>query len=155
MAASPPIEARSTVLNLDIPSESLKDALETLALVSDYKLLYSSELVDGRKSPPLKGEFTTEEAVKMLLSGTDLKYEVTADGLLLIRAPDTRPPTSLVPRDAGEHQSRLAQEGGSQADSANHFRLPHRRTPTTASPPKSNWRDSKILSSAFNSKNTL
>lgn len=81
--AAPPGEAS---FNLDIPSQSLNDALQALALASRHKLLYSSELVDGKTSPAVKGRFTTEEAVKRLLMGTDLKYEVTADGLVLIRA---------------------------------------------------------------------
>jgi iron complex outermembrane receptor protein len=84
--AAPPAEARSVTYNLDIPSQSLNDALQALALTSQHKLLYSSELVDGKKSPALKGEFTTEQAVTVLLSETDLTYEVTSDGVVLIRA---------------------------------------------------------------------
>ncbi len=100
--AAPPAEARSTTYNLDIPSQSLKDALQALALASQHKLLYSADLVEGRKSPKLKGEFTTEQAVKVLLSGTDLKYEVTSDGFLLIRATDPLPTTNAAGVDTGD-----------------------------------------------------
>src|SRR6266850_414927 len=100
--AAPPAEARSTTYNLDIPSQSLKDALQALALASQHKLLYSADLVEGRKSPKLKGEFTTEQAVKVLLSGTDLKYEVTSDGFLLIRATDPPPTTNAAGVDTGD-----------------------------------------------------
>jgi len=100
--ASPPAEARSTTYNLDIPSQSLKDALQALALASQHKLLYSADLVEGRKSPKLKGEFTTEQAVKVLLSGTDLKYEVTSDGFVLIRATDPPPTTNAAGVDTGD-----------------------------------------------------
>jgi len=86
--AAPPGAGGSTTFNLDIPSQSLNDALQALALASGHKLLYSSELVDGKTSPAINGKFTTEEAVKRLLTGTDLKYEITADGLVLIRAMD-------------------------------------------------------------------
>jgi iron complex outermembrane recepter protein len=84
--AAPPAEARSVTYSLDIPSQSLNDALQALALASQHKLLYSSELVDGKNSPAIKGQFTTEQAVKALLSGSNLTYEVTSDGLVLIRA---------------------------------------------------------------------
>jgi iron complex outermembrane receptor protein len=84
--AAQPAEARSVTYNLDIPSQSLNDALQALALASQHKLLYSSELVVGKNSPAIKGQFTTEQAVKALLSGTNLSYEVTSDGLVLIRA---------------------------------------------------------------------
>ena len=86
--AAPPAQARSVSYNLDIPAQSLNDALQALALASQHKLLYSSELVDGKLSSALKGQFTAEQAVKALLSGTHLSYEVTSDGLVLIRAED-------------------------------------------------------------------
>jgi iron complex outermembrane recepter protein len=92
-------EARSVTYNLDIPSQSLNDALQALALSSQHKLLYSSELVDGKTSPAIKGRFTTEQAVKALLAGTKLSYEVTSDGLVLIRA-------------AGESASSKSSTGG-------------------------------------------
>jgi outer membrane receptor protein involved in Fe transport len=100
--ASPPAETRSTTYNLDIPSQSLKDALQALALASQHKLLYSADLVEGRKSPKLKGEFTTERAVKLLLSGTDLKYEVTPEGFVLIRATEPLPTTKAVGVETGD-----------------------------------------------------
>jgi outer membrane receptor protein involved in Fe transport len=78
--------ARSATYDIDIPAESLRDALQTLALAVHHKLLYSSELVEGKGSPALKGTFTAEEALKKLLDGTHLSYQVTADGLVLIRA---------------------------------------------------------------------
>src|SRR5665213_1945896 len=80
--AAPPAQSRAVTYNLDIPAQSLNDALQALALASKHKLLYSSELVDGKKSPALKGQFTTEQAVKALLSGTHLRFEVTSDGLV-------------------------------------------------------------------------
>jgi outer membrane receptor protein involved in Fe transport len=80
-----PAEARIVTYNLDIPAQNLNDALQAFALASQHKLLYSSALVDGKRSPALKGQFTAEQAVKSLLSGTHLDYEVTSDGLVLIR----------------------------------------------------------------------
>ena len=72
--------------SLDIPAERLSDALQAFALAAHHKLLYSSKLVEGRRSAPLKGVFTTEEAIKRLLSGTNLPYKITPDGLIVIRA---------------------------------------------------------------------
>jgi iron complex outermembrane recepter protein len=117
--AAPPAHAADAKYSLDIPSQSLNDALQALALASQHKLLYSSELVEGRKSPALKGQFTTEEAVKRLLSGTNLSYEVTSDGLVLIRAPDAPPSThttdALPPAANGSERLRLAQYSGPAA----------------------------------------
>jgi iron complex outermembrane receptor protein len=110
--AAQPAQARSVTYDLDIPAQSLNDALQAFALVSQHKLLYSSELVDGKKSPPLKGKFTAEQAVKALLSGSNLSYEVTPDGLVLIRAADPSPTTNsapLIQDQIGDQTIRLAQ----------------------------------------------
>lgn len=100
--AAPPAQARSATYDLDIPAQSLKDALQAFALASQHKLLYSSELVDGKRNPALRGQFTTEQAVKALLSGTNLIYEVTPDGLVLIRAEGQPPPTNTTPSGTSE-----------------------------------------------------
>jgi len=94
-------EARSSTYNLDIPAQNLNDALQALALASQHKLLYSSGLVDGKSAPALKGEFTTEEAVRQLLTGTGLVYEV-ADGLVLIRAKDAKLTVNSIGKLDGE-----------------------------------------------------
>lgn len=121
--AAPPAEARSVTYNLDIPSQSLNDALQALALASHHKLLYSSELVEGKNSPAIKGQFTAEQAVEALLSGSKLAYEVTSDGLVLIRAAgeaasskatDSKP-TSMSIAPAGPSALRLAQDSGARS----------------------------------------
>lgn len=124
--AAQPAEARSVKYNLDIPSQNLNDALQAFALASQHKLLYSSELVDGKKSPALKGQFTAEQAVKALLSGTNLSYQVTSDGLVLIRSADPPPATNSVPliqSDSGGQSIRLAQANPTATSTGN--------TPTT------------------------
>jgi iron complex outermembrane receptor protein len=110
--AAPPAQARSVTYDLDIPAQSLKDSLQALALASQHKLLYSSELVDGKRSPALKGQFTTEQAVKALLSGTKLSYEITSDGLVLIRAsgpPNGTNTAAPFTDDGADHRTQLAQ----------------------------------------------
>jgi iron complex outermembrane receptor protein len=100
--AAEPAQARNTTYNLDIPAQRLSDALQALALATKHKLLYSSELVDGKSSPALKGVFTTEQAVKALLAGTNLSCNVTADGLVLVRAADPPSSTLAAPRTPSE-----------------------------------------------------
>jgi outer membrane receptor protein involved in Fe transport len=118
-----PAEARSAEYQLDIPSQNLNDALQALALASRHKLLYSSELVEGKRNPALKGQFTTEEAVKALLAGSHLSYEVTSDGLVLIRASEApsrgNAPASTGGAPTGADSS--AQEG--KKDSSGEFRM--------------------------------
>src|SRR5690349_5159115 len=90
LQAAPPAEVRSATYTLDIPSQSLDGALQALALASSHKLLYAATIMNGKKSPALKGGFTAEEAVRRLLEGTNLVYEFTADGLVLIREKNSK-----------------------------------------------------------------
>jgi outer membrane receptor protein involved in Fe transport len=92
----------------DIPAQSLEDALQALALASQHKLFYDTIVVKGKSSPPVRGEFTTEEAVRRMLSGTDLTYEITEDGLVLIRRPGTP-----AAQDNKDRAIRLSQVDGS------------------------------------------
>lgn len=79
-------EARSTTYALDIPAQDLNAALQALALASQHKLLYRSELVEGKTSPALKGSFTPRQAIEALLEGSDLTFEITPSAVVLIRA---------------------------------------------------------------------
>lgn len=108
--AAPPAQARSVTYSLDIPSQNLNEALQAFALASYHKLLYSSELVDGKISPAIKGEFTPEEALKRLLSGTNLSHEVTSDELVLIRSREAAPynKTSTSSRPEGRMRMPLS-----------------------------------------------
>jgi iron complex outermembrane recepter protein len=120
--AAPPAQARSVTYDLDIPAQSLKDSLQALAFASHHKLLYSSELVDGKRSPALKGQFTTEQAVKALLSGTKLSYEITSDGLVLIRAsgpPNGTNTAAPFTDDAADHRAQLAQANSAASSTSN------------------------------------
>lgn len=83
--------ARSVTYSLDIPSQSLNEALQQLALASRHKLFYRSELVEGKKSPALKGEFTAEQALQALLAGTNLTYDITPSAVVLIRDKQSPP----------------------------------------------------------------
>jgi iron complex outermembrane receptor protein len=83
--ASADTSASAAVFSLDIPSEDLDRALQSLALASQFKLLYQSELVEGKTSAALVGRFTVDAALRQLLTGTDLTYEVKSSGVVFIQ----------------------------------------------------------------------
>jgi iron complex outermembrane recepter protein len=80
------VEARGVTYQLDIPSQDLQGALQALALASHHKLLYRAELVAGKSSHALHGNYTTEEAVRQMLAGTDLDFEITPASVVLIKS---------------------------------------------------------------------
>jgi outer membrane receptor protein involved in Fe transport len=96
-------DAQESTYRFDISAQNLNDALQAVAFASQHKLFYSSRLVDGRESPALKGEYTAEEAVGKLLTGTGLIYQVTPDGLVVIQSADAK---SSVHMDGQKASSR-------------------------------------------------
>ncbi|MBL8269483.1 TonB-dependent siderophore receptor [Steroidobacter sp.] len=87
LAAAEP--AASTALQtryaLDIPAQSLESALQAVALTVNGKVLYRPELLSGKHVAGLQGDFTIDEAMGLLLAGTDLTYEFTSSAVVLIR----------------------------------------------------------------------
>lgn len=59
----------------NIPAESLSDALRTLAKDRQFEILYRAEVVRDVRTGGAIGEFTSEEALKAVLSGTGLSYK--------------------------------------------------------------------------------
>lgn len=124
--------ARSAVHHYHIAAGRLDDALRSLVHASGIQLLYASQLAAGQRSKPLDGDFTTEQALKLLLRGSGLHVEEVASQTYVLRAsePD-KPvvhhrtlalpavplddlPTALVPVDVtGTHLRRTAMETAS------------------------------------------
>jgi iron complex outermembrane receptor protein len=119
VAADPPQAPRDTSYAIDIPAQNLGDALQAFALASHHKLLYSSDLVAGKTSTAIKGQFTTEEGVRRILANTSLKYEVTTNGLVMIRAANVADP----PDDSSQRSNTGQATKEGKKSSSDGFRL--------------------------------
>ncbi len=84
-ADSPSANAPQARYALNVPAQDLESALQAVALAMNGKMLYERDVVKGKVSANLQGDFTAEEAVQQLLSGTDLTYEFTSSSVVLIR----------------------------------------------------------------------
>jgi hypothetical protein len=93
----------------NIEEQALGTALNALALQADLEILYSPDLVENIESAGVDGEYTTAEAVRILLKDTDLTYEFTAADTLLIRS--TTPTTS-----AAEEEPETEPVGAQESD---------------------------------------
>lgn len=76
---------QSATHSLDIPAQDLGSALQVLGTMTNEQLLFSSDAVSGKRSTAVKGTYTTDTAIAILLKGSGLKAERTASGVLLIR----------------------------------------------------------------------
>ncbi len=82
-AAAGEMDASTT--SWDIPSQSLKSALEIYQQVSGLNLAYSDNLVKGKTTQGVQGNHTREQALEKVLEGTDLTYKVTSKGTVILK----------------------------------------------------------------------
>lgn len=87
----------------DIPAQPLASALQAYGQATKVQVLYESRLAAGRRSAPLRGEFTLEEALSALLAGTDIKVRrIGSDAITLAPVSDgveLPPPRLFAPAD--------------------------------------------------------
>jgi|SRR6185312_5943764 len=68
----------------DIPAQPAASALNEFAKQADITLIFSYDLVAGERTRPVKGRFTVDLGLTLLLTGTPLSYRQAADGTYLI-----------------------------------------------------------------------
>lgn len=89
-------EIAASRLAFDIPAQELGAALKALGAAANEQVLFSERVVAGLRSPDLKGEYSIEEAIELLLEGTGLTAERTPSGVFLIRSADiVSPPQGI------------------------------------------------------------
>jgi outer membrane receptor for ferrienterochelin and colicin len=77
--------ATEVIHDFDIPPLPLNDALNKVSDISEVSFLVSYDLVDNKKGKPVKGQYTTQQALNVLLKGTGFKGELTDHEVFLIR----------------------------------------------------------------------
>jgi iron complex outermembrane recepter protein len=78
--------AADATFRFDIPPEPLSQALTDFSQAAAQQIIYSESVVKGRIAPGLHGSYTATDALTALLAGTDLRADVNASGVLMIRA---------------------------------------------------------------------
>ncbi|WP_083742242.1 secretin and TonB N-terminal domain-containing protein [Bradyrhizobium mercantei] len=91
------IVAASAPIQFNIPAQQLAGALQAYGERTGVQVLYESNSATGRKSTSVEGSLTPEDALNLLLTGTDLKVQyIRPDAITLasrsVRA--DRPPAS-------------------------------------------------------------
>jgi hypothetical protein len=99
----------------DIPAQSLASALDAYSIATHREVLYKAELAVDRQSARVKGYFTPEAALQVLLEGTGLlPHYMAADAFVLVvddhpLAPVNTAPPDVVRRYYGRIQASLKQ----------------------------------------------
>lgn len=81
--------ASGQVYSFDIPAEPLSQALTDFSQSSAQQILFSEDVVKGKKAPALHGNYTAAKAIEMLLSGSGLRVRSDANGVLMIARSDS------------------------------------------------------------------
>jgi len=105
LGTTPVFAQQAAVHNYAMPSQPLGAALNQLALSSDRQILVPPDLVRGRTAPALDGRYTLDAALRKLLAGSGLTYEVTGTGTVVIK----RAPSAAKPRGTKAHKQSVAE----------------------------------------------
>lgn len=82
LAAAAAAEGPRTGFN--IPAQDLGSALSEFARQSGQQLLYSPELVRGKRSSAVMGQYAAPEALRQLLAGSPIGFTVAPSGAFLL-----------------------------------------------------------------------
>ncbi|HMU55802.1 MAG TPA: TonB-dependent receptor, partial [Nitrospira sp.] len=76
-------------VDFEIPAQPLGKALTQFADQANYRLLYSTDMTEGRSASGVTGRYAPEEALKQLLSGTGLIYRKTDQRTITLEKDET------------------------------------------------------------------
>lgn len=82
---SQPAFAQQKVV-VDVKSQSLGTALTQFARQTNEQILFSPEVVRGKRAPRLSGSYSPSEGISRLLSGSGLRYRTTPAGAFIVMA---------------------------------------------------------------------
>lgn len=82
----PDAAADEYVKKFDIEPQALAKALMQFSRQADIVVTMTTELAEKKTSRAIQGEMSPDDALKQLLEGTGLVYEVTSSGSMIIRS---------------------------------------------------------------------
>lgn len=84
LGMSPAVHAQ--VVKLNIPVQPLSSALQAFGQQTGMQVLYSPQLIEGKRASAVSGGLEPGEGLRQLLAGTQLTYQVQGNTLVLIPA---------------------------------------------------------------------
>lgn len=86
--------AQQRTYAFDLQAEPVAEALRDYGKTADRQLIFAPDLVRGRQAHAVQGRYSADQALDLLLSGTDLTWRrAPAGGIMIVRraAPDPQP----------------------------------------------------------------
>ncbi|KJE33845.1 hypothetical protein UF64_19375 [Thalassospira sp. HJ] len=73
------------LFQFDIPAQPLPQALTAFSDVTGIQILYTEQSIYGHDAPALAGEYSADEALDALLSGSDVDFSYTSGNSITLR----------------------------------------------------------------------
>lgn len=115
--------------HFDLPSQSLADSLRAIGSETKTDVLFNPKLVAGMRAPALKADLTAQEAIRRLLKGTGLRYQLLNSATVIVT--DRKVPASSAseklpapsasgkpPSPSGKLPSQTTEDGPPTGDNA-------------------------------------
>jgi iron complex outermembrane recepter protein len=102
------VHAQTRTFSFDIPAETLSEALRDYGRATAQQIIFTEDLVAGRRSPALRGTFEADEALQRLLAGSGLRMERTPAGAIMIVR--SNPATQSAPSEASASDEQTIEE---------------------------------------------
>jgi iron complex outermembrane receptor protein len=100
----------------NIPAEGLGPALQALARERNFQIVYVSEEIENLRTQGAIGEFTPEEALKRLLSGTGLTFRYLDDNTVTILRSQSAPVSPGPEQSETQRELGAGDEAGSSSE---------------------------------------
>ncbi len=94
-----PVFAQTQTYSFAIPAESLSTALRDFARISGQQIIFTDDLVSGKTAPALQGNFTSDNALSQLLTGTELTTERAPSGAIMVRSKNAQAASNEAARE--------------------------------------------------------
>src|ERR1700733_6642932 len=85
-----PTAFAETTYSFNLPEQALADSLRAIGQQTEMNILFEPEAVKNARSPALRGQFTVDEAIRLVLTGTKLEAQHTAASNVVIKVKSAR-----------------------------------------------------------------
>jgi outer membrane receptor protein involved in Fe transport len=96
-ATATPAAAQQGGYQFDIPAQGLASALRAFAHVAHQQVTFAAGAVRGRRAPALRGRYSAEQALGILLAGSGLTVERGHSGVFIVHRGASSAPTAHAP----------------------------------------------------------
>ena len=86
-------------LTYDIPAGSLANALNLFADESGIQLVYGTEIAEGLRTNGVRGDYTPEQALRLLLAGSGIRYRFADAKTVTLEGAAAQPDGGAIPLD--------------------------------------------------------